>query len=242
MSLYAAKQFMRTPYKTTLFLAVGVLCMSVSAPLRAATMIFNNSVNDLTYRFNPGTYEVGDEIRLAGSERYLTYFSFEYWGVNTTHPTYFDGTIQARVQFYQNIGAPYHGYATPSPTSFFDSGWFSVASPTARRTFEFTEESDFSPGGLYIPTSDMTWSVEFQGMTLADSVGVDIYSPPTAGSDYPDYWQNNGGWTLLTNVVPMDFAARFQANSTVPEPSTLALSLVGGLGILTLARRMRCKE
>jgi hypothetical protein len=88
----------------------------------------------------------------------------------------------------------------------------------------------------------MTWSVQFQGMTLADSVGVDIYSPPTAGGDYPDYWQNNGGWTLLTNVVPMDFAARFEANATVPEPATLTLSILGGLGILTLARRLRRKE
>jgi hypothetical protein len=39
----------------------------------------------------------------------------------------------------------------------------------------------------------------------------------------------------------MDFAARFDANATIPEPSTLALSLAGGLGLLTLARRLRHK-
>jgi hypothetical protein len=88
----------------------------------------------------------------------------------------------------------------------------------------------------------MTWSVKFTGLGLDDSVGVDIYSPPVVGTDYPDYWQNDGtGWTLLTNSVPMDFGARFYAESTVPEPSTVTLSILGGLGILTLARRLRRK-
>ena len=232
---------MRALYKTTLFLAVGALCMGGGTSLRAAT-IFDNSANDLSVRFNPGTYEVGDEILLGGTERYLTGFDFEYWGTNTANPTAFAGSVEARVRFYENTGAPFNGYPTPSPTSFYDSGWFSVSSPTERSIFVFTEGSDFPADGLFIPSSDMTWSVQFQGMGLTDSVGVDIYAPPVAGADYPDYWENNGGWTLLTNTVPMDFAARFFANQTIPEPSTLALSLVGGLGILTLARRLRRAE
>jgi hypothetical protein len=87
----------------------------------------------------------------------------------------------------------------------------------------------------------MTWSVQFQGMGATDTVGVDIYSAPVVGQDYPDYWQNNGGWTLLTNTVrPMDFAARMEA--TVPEPSTLTLSILGGLSLLVLTRRLRRRE
>ena len=39
----------------------------------------------------------------------------------------------------------------------------------------------------------------------------------------------------MTNSVPMDFAARLEG---VPEPSIFALWLVGGLGILPLARRL----
>jgi hypothetical protein len=223
---------MKTLYKTALFLALGALCMGIGTPLRAAT-IFDNSVNDLTYRFNPGTLEVGDQIVLAGTERYLTYFSFEYWGINTTHPTYFDSTtIEARVRFYENTGDLYHGYATPSPTSLYDSDWFPVVSPTERSTFVFTEGVDFSYGGRFIPTDEITWSVQFQGMGTDDTVGVDLYSPPVTGSevgDFGDYWQNNGtSWTLLTNSVPMDFAARFFANQTIPEPSTVTLSILGG--------------
>jgi hypothetical protein len=147
------------------------------------------------------------------------------------------------VRFYENTGAPFNGYATPSRTSFYDSGWFSVDAPTDRSTFVFSAGADFPVGGLFIPTSDMTWSVQFQGMGGTDSVGVDLYSPPGVGSDYPDYWENNGGWTLLQNnsvpSVPMNFAALMQANATVPEPSTI---IFGGLGILLLARQMYRKE
>lgn len=233
-------QFMRKLSQVALLLAVGMLWVGNGAPLRAAT-IFDNSANDLVTRFNPGTLEVGDQIILAGTDRWLTTFSFEYWGVNTASPTTFAGAITAEVRFYENNGMLFNGYSAPG-TMFYDSGTFSLAAPTDRSTFTFSEGADFPAGGLFIPTDDMTWSVEFTGMGLTDTVGVDIYSPPVAGRDWPDYWQNNGGWSLLTNVVPMDFAAKMDANATVPEPSLLALSLVGGLGLRTLARRFRRKE
>jgi hypothetical protein len=217
-----------------------------------AATIFDNSENDLTTRFNPGTSQVGDQIILATdsgllADRSLTYFSFEYWGANSIHPSTFSGAIQARVEFYANDGTPTtmsSGYAPPG-TSFYDSGWFSVPTPTNRATFVFTEGSlpgDFPVGGLWMPVaSNMTWTVQFRHLGAGDSMGVDIYSPPTVGQDYPDYWQNDGsGWALLTNSVPMDFAVVMAA--TVPEPSTLALSVCGGLGLLIVARRFRRKQ
>jgi hypothetical protein len=225
-------------------LVLGTLWLGLTLSRCAATTIFDNSVNDLVTRFNPGTLEVGDEIMLGSTERYLTGFSFEFWGTNTSHPTTFSGPVEARVQFYENTGDPFNGYPTPSLTSFWDSGWFSLGGPTARSTAVFAQGVDFPDGGLYLPMptgiSNMTWSVQFQGMGTDDSVGVDIYSPPVVGSDYPDYWQNNGGtWSLLTNGVPMDFAARMDANPTIPEPSAWALSLIGGLSLLIMVRRLR---
>jgi hypothetical protein len=219
---------------------IGLMGIAMPFQLRAA-MIFGNSTHDLVTRFNPGLLEVGDEIILAGTERYLTSFSFEFWGANLDHPTTFAGAVEARVRFYQNNGSEFNGYATPG-TTFFDSLWFPVSSPTDRSTFVFTEGADFDAGGLYIPVDTMTWSVQFRGMDGTDSVGVDIFSPPDVGADYPDYWQNDGGWSLLTNSVPMDFAAQMYANSVVPEPSSAVLSLLGGLGILGFARRLRRAE
>jgi hypothetical protein len=232
---------MKRAYRSHVCLIISVLCFSLTMPLMAAT-IFDNSSNDLLNQFDPGTAQVGDEIILAGTERNLIDFSFEYWGANSIHPGTFSGTIDARVQFYLNDGTPFNGYATPG-TSFFDSGWFSVPMPlNTRATFDFTAGVDFPAWGLVMPVvSNMTWSVQFQGMGAGDSVGLDLYGPPTVGQDYPDYWQNTGtGWTLMANTPPMNFAARMTA--TVPEPSTLALSVFGGLGLLVMVRRFRGKE
>ena len=211
------------------------MCFGVCASLPAST-VSDNSVNDLTARFNPGPTEVGDQIVFAGTDRRLTLFSFEYWGAASGAS--FAGPVKAEVKIYRNNGPLFNGYATPGDV-VFDSHLFSVPSPTARSTFVFTEGSDWAVGGLILPDTTMTWSVQFSGFGTGDRVGVDLYSPPVVGSDYPDYWENRvglGDWTLLTNSGPMDFGAKFEA---VPEPSAVVFSVGGGLGILALVRRLR---
>jgi hypothetical protein len=230
---------MKTLIKVSLLLTIIVLWAGSAVPLLAATTIFDNSTNDQHTRLNPGTSEVGDEILLASTfDRYLTSFSFEYYGLsqNVIDPSKFTGDVQAKVTFYLNDGAAFNGYSMPG-TAFWTSDWFSIPGVTGRSTMLFTEGVDWAANSLFIPTSDMTWSIQFTGMETGDVVGLDVYSPPTVGQDYPDYWLSNGdgGWTLVTNSVPVDFAAKMQA---VPEPSTLALSILGGVGILALARRL----
>ena len=214
------KIYMKTLYKTIFLLAVGALWMGIGAPLRA-TIIFNNSANDETNRFDPGTTEVGDEIILQGPERYLTNFSFEFWGTNSisssSNSTSFNGSVSARVRFYQNNGPLFNGYRTPG-TNFYDSDWFPILHPTPRSTENFSiKDGDFPGTGLFLPvTSNMTWSVQFRGMNTGDTVGVDLYTPPVVGKDYPDYWLNAGGsWQLMTNNsgVHIDFGAVMQARA-----------------------------
>jgi len=240
-------QLMKKTLQRIVLAAIGVAWFGLAAPL-SATVLFDNRLNDLTTRFNPGTYQVGDEIMLAGIGN-LTYFSFEWWGTNTLKQdnSSFAGAIQANVRFYYNTGAPFNGYNTPDANPFWDSGWFSFsdvsATPTARDIFTFVAGIDFPSGGLPITSPDITWTVQFTGMGPTDSVGVDLYSPPTVGTevgDFGDYWQYNGGWTLRTNTagVAMDFGAYMET----PEPSSLTLSIVGGLGILLAVRRFRLKE
>ena len=222
-------------------LLVVVGSMALLPTLNAST-IYNNSVNDLSVRFNPGTTEVGDEILLGGTDRYLTTFSFEYYGTNTASPgnITFSGAVQARVKFYQNDGPLFNTYATPG-TVIFDSDWFGGFGPTARSTLVFTAGSDFPLAGLYLPvSSNMTWSVQFRNLGATDEVGVDLYSPPTVGGNYPDYWDHSSGWELKTNAVAVDFASKMDA--TVPEPSPVVLSTLGGVGLLLLSRFVRRKR
>jgi len=243
---------MKNALRIHVYLTLGVLCFGLTLPLLAQTTVYNNSTNDLARRFNPGTSEIGNEIILGSTQRYLTGFSFEYWGLSSS-PSSFAGSIQARVEFYLNNGSLFNGYATPG-TSFYDSGWFSPVggfTPTPRSSIVFGA-ADFlafnpsSGGGLFLPASDFTWTVQFQGMGLGDSVGTDLYGPTTVGANFGDFWQKIGtSWSLMNNSQSppyASFAADMMAVAVIPEPSTLALSVLGGLGLLILGRRLGRKE
>lgn len=201
---------------------LGLLAATLIAGQASAQLIYDNSVNDLATRLNPGLKEVGDEIIFGGPERFVTQFDFEYYGLNPANNFLFSGNVEARVRFYLNDGPLFNTYATPG-TSLFDSGWFGGFGPTPRSTLVFSSSlGDFPLGGLFIPANSITWSVQFRGLGATDEVGIDIYNPIVVGSSYNDYWENNGGiWTALNGNVPMNFAARFTA--TVPEPTSLSI-------------------
>ncbi len=194
-------------------------------------LVYDNSVNDRLYRFDPGPLEVGDEIILGGAARHLSRFSFEFWGVNSTGGD-FQGNVQARVRFYRNdgpLGAS--GYATPG-TVIFDSGGFAIpALPRATVIFEDFQIDAVVPLVEALPAA-FTWTVQFSGLSSNDSAGLDLYSPPVVGLSYRDYWELDGGqWWLKTNaVVSMDFAARLEAVSRGVTVTTLGTMTNAGCG------------
>ena len=235
---------MKKAFRNGVFLSVSALWFGLASPL-SADIIYANTNNDLLTRFTMSTTEDGNEIILASTGN-MTYFSFEYRGTNTADPSNssFQGNgnplgVAVDVKFYLNNGTPpFNGYPTPG-TLLYDTGFFAI-SPTARSTFVYTPGDGLPVGGLDLTSLDITWSVTFENMGPDDSVGVDFYSLPTVGQAYGDYWENDPveGWMLLTNTVPTTFGALMET----PEPSSMTLSLLGGLGILIAMRRFRRKE
>jgi len=225
--------------KMKLLKSIGLASLLAIVPGLRAEIIYNNSTTDTGNRLTfTNNQQIGDQIILANtSARFATNFSFEYFSPNTSN---FIGTVQADVTFYLNNGTLFNGYARPN-TSFFDSGFFNITTPysvyaTNVGTLSFNLMNNF-PAGLLLPTN-FTFAVTFQGLVGPDQVGVALFNPVTVGQNYPDYWLNTPtGWELLTNSVPVNFAARFEG--TVPEPSVIGLSLLGGIAALATARRRR---
>jgi hypothetical protein len=214
------------------------LLLAFAVPAHTQETIYDNTTNDQNQDLDLTGHEIGDEIILGGTARELVEFSFEYWG-SSSNGTAFDANVEGRVRFYLNDGTPVEnvpGSARPS-TIFYESASFSV-DPTTRATLIFT---NFLIGATVPLTTELpdrfTWSIEFSGLGAEESAGVTIYTPPTIGNSFTDYWVNDGSsWSLQTNSTPVDFAARFIA---VPEPSSFVLLGVGlGLaGLFSIVRR-----
>lgn len=218
-----------------------MLALSLALALNtSAVVVYDNSVNDLSTRFAVGTgLEIGDEITLlAGPERYLTGFSFEYYLLNNGNgvgsPV---GTPLVTVSFYLNDGPLFNGYETPG-TAFWTSTPFALTTLSDRQTLNY-DASDFGGVPLFMPVvSNFTWAVSISGLGAGDEFGLDVYDPVVVGSSFPDYWQkSDGAWALLVTELPINFAAKFEA--VVPEPSTAVFAILGGLGLLVAGRRLR---
>jgi hypothetical protein len=230
------------------WLVVGALALGFSAK---ADVLFQNNSNDLVTRFSDGSLEFGNQIFLSNGG-YITNFAFEYYGIGGGAGGAFSGNVTVDVRWYLNNGpvqANSAGNATPG-TLIYNSGAVNIV-PTSRSLLDFsTTTGDFpvvaAPGtnGWFVGSSQLTFTVQFSGMGAGDVVGVDLFSPPTVGAMYADYWQNNGNgsWSLLedANGTPIDIGQEWMGTA-VPEPSTLALSFMGGLGLLMAVRRFRNK-
>jgi len=205
----------------------------------ASILVYDNSTGDQFARMIGNGAELGDQIILdvPAPTAEVDYFRFQYF-LEPINLYTLSGSEQARIHFYQMDGAPVSGYASPG-TTLWDSGWFNIQG-TTRNTYTFDNTTAGFPVTL---PKEFTWSVEFQGLgsdpNWTARAGVDLYTPPTTGQNYPDYWMKQGGnWSLLT--LGFGYTANFGAQvGVVPEPAALAWGLVSGLAAVLTARRLK---
>jgi hypothetical protein len=219
-------------------------------------VLLQNNTTDLLTRFSDGGTEFGNQIWLANGG-YITNFSFEYYagGAGGAGTSFAAGEhVDVTVRWYlQNGATAFNGYTTPGTLIYSET---TQIAPTTRLTLDYSPGSgDFISGGwptgvnvngVGVPTTrELTWTVQFTGLSGGESAGVDLYSGAPAGAMYTDYWQNNGtvgspSWELLKDTLgrPITIGQEWMGTA-VPEPSILALSLMGGLGLLTAVRRFR---
>lgn len=240
------------------FTVVVGLFLAFSASAQTAPVYDNTTTDQGSNLILTNNQIIGVEILPDGtalsSNPYLWSFSFELYGANAGHSSYFSGAVQGDVSFYYNDGTG----GAPG-TQFYNSGWFSVGMPDPALltvgvgTVGFAWPDIYSstlPGALNMPTtltlpSDFTVVFSFSGLdvTGGDVLGLANFQPQTVGTNYSDYWSWNGSsWNAIyvSNAVPAatSVGMQFVGSATeAPEPSTLALSALGGLLLTRLIRR-----
>ncbi|MBI3414933.1 MAG: hypothetical protein HY043_06360 [Verrucomicrobia bacterium] len=212
-------------------ISTGVAFLTVALAgfdAKADTVVYDNTAaTSYLNQFFSANNEFGDEINLAGSARTVTDFKFEYFANLTTLG---DDTVHFRI--YANGS----GTGAAPQTLLYDSN---TDAPGGIPLFNGLQTVDISGLSLSVP-SKLTWTAQFTTST-GDTAGLPLYSPATIGGvllggeigSRDDFWQNiNGTWTLTRypNGTPAgNFAAQVTA---VPEPSSIALGVLGGLALL----------
>jgi hypothetical protein len=220
-------------------LALAAFSVGTLATQAASSIVYSNATSYSGTFLNPGANQIGDEIILGAGPRFAESFRFEYYGAN-----FHTGGVtneQFRLRFYQNDGA-FIGNNTYEPNSvFYDSGVLNLADPSEvdpsnRATYQF----DLTYAPIVLPDR-FTWSIQFFGIDGGETAGVPLYSNPTVGLSENDFWFNTGSaWELRgTNGIAFNFGSVLVA-TTVPEPSTYVLAIMGGLcGLALVSRRPR---
>jgi hypothetical protein len=222
-----------TKAKVQLLKSVALISGSLLfCPTVLASIVYDNTTTSLNNRAvysvvsssagAPfGNSEFGDQVFLTGSDRRVSDFQFDYFvSANAS------GNETGELRFYQNNGGT---SGTTPGTLIYTSGEFSLD-----KGFQTVVAQALS---VTVPNT-FTWTVVFRGVESTENVGLRLFNPPTTGASLDDYWFKNADstWSTLLidgGVTPANFAARITA---VPEPSTIALALLGAIGLLGFKR------
>jgi len=210
--------------------AVALLCQNAQSQVTAYSDTATYEGANFNFANGAGG-QAGQEIVLAGTlaTEVITAFQVNIDFTGTGTPA---GTVD--VSLYQNNGALYNGYSSPG-SLIADLGSSSLSA--------FTTGSGALVGysGLSVAVPrDFTYIVTFTGLTGTENAGLAIYGTTTVGQNYHDSWVNGStGYTLevATGSLPtLEFGATV-STTNIPEPSTIALGVMGACAFLARRRK-----
>jgi hypothetical protein len=203
-----------------------------------------------------GTPQAGNEIVVGnGVSKYdITSFAVQFFLTPNVSGTPFSGSPTVTLNLYYNTGPDFGAttYAEPG-TSFYSSTFTATAfTPTSGQVLTFTPN-------VVAQDPDFTWTLTFNNVPAGDSYGLSIFNNsqvnthgvpvPATGANYNDAWVNSGtpsspSWSLVQsttgsnppNTPGLQFGALVDG-SVVPEPSTIALGILGACGFLARRRK-----
>jgi len=203
----------------------------------AGVIVYDNSKN-LTGQSYYSANEFGDEIVLSSSStgyRMLESFKFDFYLSQNA-----SGNELVRLRLYKNDGTPVQPGNIPSPGTELTQGLNLTTALTPGNNGYGSVEFRFD---LYGPTSitlpdRFTWTVSFSGIESGEQAGLVISSPATVGTSFNDMWEKSGGNWQIKNLegTPYSFSAQITA---VPEPTTVAYGILGGLGLIGYLMRRK---
>ena len=188
-------------------------------------------------------YEYGDQIVLPSEGYSFTGLTFDYYSASL------GGSMNLNI--YANDGAVISGSASPG-TKLLSVPNIGISSGVNTATFDYTPFVA-QYGALKLP-KNFTVTVSFSGATASADKGLVIGgSSSTSGQPHQnvgvsgdDFWQKTGpggsDWALrkLDNGIQAD-NFKISVTANVPEPTTVALGVVGAafLGASALRRNRR---
>jgi uncharacterized membrane protein len=195
--------------------------------------------------FQPGlNVEAGDEITLAGTERYVNNIDVLVFQAYSSGPgMQYTGTIDARVRFYQN-----DGQGGEPGTPLWDSGVVQDI-PYGERFNTFS----FNVPSILVPNT-FIWTIELSNVNPAnpaDPYGFELplYNPPIKGSSGDFVWQKYGLWTKVSPTpytYDYNYAARVQASATSASldttPPTTTAAPAGGTYTTAQSVTLSCND
>lgn len=189
-----------------------------------AAIVYSNITTDrgdtLAYAVN-GFTQIGDTITLAGTDRYATQATVQFFNAGTN-----SGTFSATLRLF-NIGSP---VGSQIGTDYVLD---LIAAPLSGQTgFNVA----FTVPGVLVP-DDLIFTVSVSNQSSGVNIlGLDYYEPPTIGSSNSATAIANTGASFITASSTYNLFFELQAE-TVPEPATIGISAAALAGLLLLRRK-----